>query len=102
MIQVTANKLKEILEEAYEAGWHGCLELKNQVASEILDKHFPNKDFTSFENHYSQLMINGFEPNTEHVMINNIESTTDQITLNLSDTTITVSGDYLLNGQVQT
>lgn len=35
--QIQEQKLKEILLQAYEAGWHGVKELKEQYVEEIVD-----------------------------------------------------------------
>tara|TARA_Y100000034_G_C6861683_1_gene392262 strand:+ start:205 stop:510 length:306 start_codon:yes stop_codon:yes gene_type:complete len=35
-IEMTREAIKEMLVEAYEAGWRGCLELKEEYAEQVL------------------------------------------------------------------
>jgi hypothetical protein len=37
MLRITRERLKEILVQAYESGWSGCLELKEEYADLVLD-----------------------------------------------------------------
>jgi hypothetical protein len=37
-MNIPYDELKKILEEAYSRGWHGTLELRQQVAKELVDK----------------------------------------------------------------
>lgn len=98
MIQITLTELKEALEEAYEAGWHGCLELKKSTVLEILDKRFPNKDFAPVQGVFSQLTLNG--DNGFGPFIGQESTSPEQLTLNCIDTTtITIGDDLSINGE---
>jgi len=37
MLRITREKLKDMLVQAYESGWSGCLELKDEYADLVLD-----------------------------------------------------------------
>lgn len=39
----TKQEIEYILLEAYEAGWHGSLELKQHIVAQIIDKLFKDK-----------------------------------------------------------
>lgn len=58
MITLSISELKEALKEAYEAGWFGCLECKDDVVSQIVNKNFPNNENYSISFDQSQLTLN--------------------------------------------
>jgi len=37
MLRITRERLREMLVQAYESGWSGCLELKDEYADLVLD-----------------------------------------------------------------
>jgi hypothetical protein len=57
MINLHISKLRELLEESYEAGWCGCKELKEDAVARIIDKHFPQQDPPLRNTDYSQLTL---------------------------------------------
>jgi len=80
-ISIQEDILKKILEEAYEAGWSGCIELKSHFVKNIIDElffsHNKLKDVSYCDP--SMLMnING----GEYVSINTNDLTISQLNNN--------------------
>lgn len=50
--------LKALLERAYEEGWRGCLEMKDEVASRLANEYSPS---SAFENVQFTVATNDYE-----------------------------------------
>jgi hypothetical protein len=44
MSTITKQKLRELIEEAYDTGYHGCLDLKEEYAEEVLESLFSKSE----------------------------------------------------------
>lgn len=51
MLNIDIERLKELLSDAYESGWSGCLDLKSEYVDQVLEKIKDNGDF-----HYSSTL----------------------------------------------
>lgn len=96
MITITIEKLEKILAEAYLAGWHGSLELKDNTINSLVSKaresssNYPQSLYVTSQPHTSvdvrQLTLANFGEgiNNRHAISHTVNESDGTITLNTS------------------
>jgi hypothetical protein len=74
MITLSLEEFKKMLGEAYEAGWYGTLELKDDFVKKISDK--TSSDFCSF---YQTSTINSSQMTFSYIDENTISVNLDSL-----------------------
>lgn len=86
-INIEEDKLKKMLEEAYEAGWSGCIELKDHSIKNILNNFYSLKNNFIDENIYCNPNMFITTTGGEGISINTNDLTIDQLNDNQSNPT---------------
>jgi hypothetical protein len=64
-INISEKELKRMFEKAYEAGWHGCLNLKSSFSDNYVEEVFDSK-----LNKDSDFDVNGYYLNETYTVVN--------------------------------
>lgn len=62
MLQLTEEKLKELLSKAYEAGWHGIRELNESAVGEIFKQFIDSQPRSVPVSNYTVSSVMGVSP----------------------------------------
>ena len=75
-INISQKKLKKFLEKSYEAGWHGCLNLKSSFSD-----NYAEEIFGSLSNEITDFDVNGYYLNEAYSVVDTSVMTSTTNTL---------------------